>query len=99
MRFSRETIKGLDDDEFSAAEKKFLFAKFFPKEKRAALQQKLKREWTDKTRWPRLVEKDFSEPWSAPYRWSDSQLRTLAVLSPPRPRWRNMGIQRSEHIP
>jgi hypothetical protein len=83
MRFDRATIEGLDDHEFTPAEKKYLLARFFPKDGGAPWQEKLKNQWTDAQRWQRLIEANPAGLESRPYRYSHSFLLSQAAAFPP----------------
>jgi hypothetical protein len=84
MRLDRDTILGLDGDEFTEAEKRYLLDKFFPKAGLAPWQQKLKRNWNDAKRWRRYLGIDSLEPSArTPYRYGHRWLLQRGTLCPP----------------
>jgi len=84
MRLDRDTILGLDGDEFTEAEKRYLLEKLFPTTGPAPWQQKLKRNWNDAKRWRRFLEtEDLRRSSRTPYRFTHSWLIQRGKLCPP----------------
>src|SRR5687767_6829481 len=74
MRFDKSAILALDDEQLSPAEKRYLIAKFFPKEPRAPWQESLRTQWLDSQRWERYLGSDLGEAGAGPYRYTHAHL-------------------------
>lgn len=89
MRFDKDAILSLDDEQLSPADKKFLIDKFFPKTS-APWQEKLAKDWPDlkrrqldEKRWRLYLGSGEAEN-NAPYRYTHKWLMKVAKQRPPK---------------
>lgn len=79
MRFTKETILSLDDDQFSPMEKRLLVEKFFPKAPRASWHDKI----AEIQRWRHYLNSGLTTADAKPYRFSHEWLIREAKHRPP----------------
>lgn len=78
MHFTEKTIRDLDSTEFSAADKKYLLDKFFPKSPTVPFQQQLRSAWDNANRWERYFRQSGGPDGLKCYRYNHSQIADIA---------------------